>query len=258
VTISRLRKLRASRFFDCSGCNLAAADFAGKEQSFLKLTIVSAAATDRFSAALHWIADSQCAICQPVVPFSMNDRNLMNEVDQLLLNARLRDEIEPFVDESLTLLETRRMPLELENEFLASMLAWEKAPVLPIRQWFDPELHLPSPETMSDEQLHQQLHQVIGRLYEKNIVLEFTDHLSDRELMCLIIRDILPAQEKQISHLDCVLHWQCIDEEIDEEAWLRYYATDGQRASWADDNQPLRLPPREALPYPRRLPGHNR
>ena len=178
----------------------------------------------------------------------------MNEVDQLLLNARLRDEIEPFVDESLNLLDSRRLPIELENEFLASMLAWEKAPVLPIGQWFDPELRLPSPETMTDEQLHQQLHQVIGRLYERNIVLEFTDHLSDRQLMCLIIRDILPAQEKRITDSSSVLHWQCIDEEIDEEIWLRFYATDRQRLVWAEQTG-LRLPPREMPSFSRRLPG---
>ena len=181
----------------------------------------------------------------------------MNEVDQLLLNARLRDEIEPFVDESIALLDSRRLPIDLENEFLASMLAWEKAPVLPIRQWFEPELRLPSPETMTDEQLHQQLHQVIGRLYEKNIVLEYTDHLSDRQLMCLIIRDILPAQEKRITNGDSLLHWQCIDEEIDAEIWLRFYATDHQRAAWAESSG-LRLPPREEPAWPRRLPGVRR
>jgi len=181
---------------------------------------------------------------------------LMNEVDQLLLNARLRDEIEPFVDESLTLLDSRSWPLELENEFLASMLAWEKAPVLPIGQWFEPALDLPSPDTLSDEQLHQQLHQIIGRLYEKNIILEHTDHLSDRQLMCLIIRDILPAQEKRICDPSSVLHWQCIDERVDEEDWLRFYATDRQRVSWFEENG-LALPPKESPPYSRRLPGQS-
>ena len=181
---------------------------------------------------------------------------LMNEVDQLLLNARLRDEIEPFVDESLTLLDSRSWPLELENEFLASMLAWEKAPVLPIGQWFEPALDFPSPDTLSDEQLHQQLHQIIGRLYEKNIILEYTDHLSDRQLMCLIIRDILPAQEKRICDPSSVLHWQCIDEQVEEETWLRFYATDRQRVSWFEENG-LALPPKESPPYSRRLPGQS-
>lgn len=187
-------------------------------------------------------------------PIRLYDRPPMNEVDQLLLNARLRDEIEPFVDESLKLLDSRRLPLELENDYLASMLAWEKAPVLPIRQWFEPEIRLPSIETLTDEELNQQLHQVIGRLYEKNIVLEYTDHLSDRELMCLIIRDILPAQEKRMSETGSVLHWQCIDEELDSEAWLRFYATDRQRATWLEETG-RGLPPKQQPPFQRRLPG---
>ncbi len=177
----------------------------------------------------------------------------MNDVDQLLLNAQLRDEMEPFVDESLALLESRRLSISKENEFLASMLAWERAPVLPIRQWFDPELNLPSPDTLNKEQLQQQLHQVIGRMFEKNIVLEFTDHLSDRQLMCLIIRDILPAQEKRLGTSDSVLRWRCIDTVDDVDIWLTYYATDRQRTEWSEDNE--KSPPaKRDLPFPRRLP----
>ena len=52
----------------------------------------------------------------------------LNEVDHLLLNARLRDELEPFMDESVDLVDVRSMPTPQENEFLASMLAWERAP----------------------------------------------------------------------------------------------------------------------------------
>ncbi|MFN9911151.1 MAG: hypothetical protein ACK53L_01125, partial [Pirellulaceae bacterium] len=55
-----------------------------------------------------------------------------DEVDQLLLNAQLRDELEPYIDESVDLLPVRQLPLATENEFLQSMLAWERAPVLPI------------------------------------------------------------------------------------------------------------------------------
>ena len=75
-----------------------------------------------------------------------------DEVDQLLLNARLRDELEPFLDESVHILDCRRLPTPEENEFLAQMLAWERAPVLPISRWFEPELVLPAPDKLSDAQ----------------------------------------------------------------------------------------------------------
>jgi hypothetical protein len=51
--------------------------------------------------------------------------NPQEEVDQLMLNARLRDELEPYLDESVDLVDVRRMSTPMENEFLASMLEWE-------------------------------------------------------------------------------------------------------------------------------------
>ena len=78
-----------------------------------------------------------------------------DEVDHLLRNAQLRDELEPFSDESMQTLNMRRVPTPIENEFLASMLAWERAPVLPISQWFTPELRLPPPETLDNKRLHE-------------------------------------------------------------------------------------------------------
>ena len=51
-------------------------------------------------------------------------REPQDEVEQLLLNARLRDELEPFLDESVEVVNTRVMPTDQENEYLASMLEW--------------------------------------------------------------------------------------------------------------------------------------
>ncbi|HET6883321.1 MAG TPA: hypothetical protein VFI31_24440, partial [Pirellulales bacterium] len=99
--------------------------------------------------------------------------NRPNEVDHLLLNARLRDELEPFFDESITSLNIQDMPTPVENEYLASMLAWERAPVLPIAQWFEPELKLPPPDALSDGALHDMLWDVVQKLFDKRIVLDF-------------------------------------------------------------------------------------
>ena len=177
----------------------------------------------------------------------------MTEVDLLMINARLRDEIEPYLDESLHVVDLDRMPTDDENEYLESMLAWERAPVLPISNWFEPELVMPNHETLGDNELRQQLYQVIGRLYEKNITLNMTGHLSDRQLYCLIARDILPSQEKRVSTANNSIQWQCIDPVMEEENWLRYYATELDREMWHEETG-LRLPPAENMPYPRKLP----
>ena len=121
-----------------------------------------------------------------------------SEVDDLLRNAQLRDALEPLYDESIGRVNAELMSTSSENDFLQSMLEWERAPILPIYQWFQPELTLPAPDTLSESHLQEKLYQTIDQLYEKRIVLDFTDHLSDRELYCLIYRDILPTHEKLI------------------------------------------------------------
>lgn len=184
----------------------------------------------------------------------MSDFDLIqpDEVDHLLRNAQLRDELEPYFDESISRLNIHALPTSVENEYLASILAWERAPVLPISQWFDPQLELPHPESLDDAQLHCILWETILKLFERRVVLDFTDHLSDRQLYCLVYRDILPAPEKKMDTSRSYLHWDCADVTGDPEIWLRYYATEEDRRSWADANHPL--PPCEPPPFPRRLP----
>ena len=175
------------------------------------------------------------------------------EVEQLLVNAQLRDALEPFFDEALSLIDNRRMPTSAENEFLAQMLAWECAPVLPVSQWFQPELVLPPAESQSDAQLRETLEGAIQRLFEMKIVLDYTDHLSDRQLYCVLCRDILPAPQKKIEPSRNYLHWSCLDIDEDEDTWLRYYASLDEREEWAMETG--RTPPDiEAPPYPRCTP----
>jgi hypothetical protein len=176
-----------------------------------------------------------------------------DDVDHLLVNAQLRDQLEPFLDESVDLLDMRRLPTPLENEFLASMLAWEQAPVLPIGKWFEPELPLPRPDELDDEQLHKVLWETIERLYSERIVLELTDHLSDRDLYCLILRDILPSPEKKVDLPKNYLHWHCLDDKSEAETWLRYYATPEEREQWSQETGGT-PPPVESPPHPRQMP----
>ncbi len=124
-----------------------------------------------------------------------------DEVDHLLRNAELRDQIEPYVDEAICRVNVQSFSTAKENEFLASMLAWEHAPVLPIIAWFEPPLSIPRPDDFStdlegEDALHQVLWETIYRLFEKRIVLEFTDHLSDRDLYQVIFLDMLLRQEQ--------------------------------------------------------------
>src|SRR5436190_23757213 len=133
------------------------------------------------------------------------------------------------------------------------MLAWERAPVLPISQWFSPELTLSPHDRLSDRELRERLTATIEQLYSRRIVLDFTDHLTDRQLYCLIARDILPSPEKKLDLPRNYLHWHFLDVEAQPEIWLAFYASDTERDLWASETgQPL--PPRRTPPHPRRMP----
>lgn len=182
-----------------------------------------------------------------------NPNSNTNQVDHLLRNAELRDQLEPLHDESIGRVDAGRMTTSSENEFLESMLAWERAPMLPIREWFSPALILAAPDQVTDTELPAALARTIDQLYQQHIVLDFTDHLNDRQLYTLIYRDILPSYEKKIARRDSYLHWDCANTNGDPNTWLRFYATEEEREVWEDETG--KTPPAaEKLPFRRRLP----
>ena len=196
------------------------------------------------------------------------------EVECLLRNAALRDEIEPYLDESIREIDFRSLPTAVENRYLESMLAWERAPLVPIARWFDPPVVLPPAAMLDDERLRHLLWEAIDRLFERRVVLDFTDHLSDRELYALIRRDILPAPVKRVDLPDNYFHWDCSAGDCsagdcsagdcsagdcgggdadDLSVWLTYYASDLEREAWAAE-EGREPPPRRIPPFPRALP----
>jgi hypothetical protein len=181
---------------------------------------------------------------------SDTSRTAVDEVDLMLANARLRDELEPYRDESLDT-STSQMNLRTENEYLASMLAWERAPALPIASWFTPVLELPSPDAIDDEVLDRLLVDTIDRLYSQKVVLRFTDHLSNRELYKIIYRDILPCCEKKVEIPGKFLEWRCIE---DSDTWLRFYADAVERRRFQEEHD-VDLPDVEVPRFRRHLPG---
>ena len=176
------------------------------------------------------------------------------EVDCLLRNAELRDAIEPYLDESICEIDFRALPTAVENRFLESMLAWEQAPMEPIARWFEPTLALQPACTLDDEQVRERLWNTIDRLFEKRVVLDFTDHLSDRELYALIRRDILPSAVKRVDLPDNYFHWDCSATDTGEPThWLMYYASEQEREEWSLE-EGRELPERRVPSYPRALP----
>jgi hypothetical protein len=176
------------------------------------------------------------------------------EIECLIRNGELRTAIEPYIDESVWEIDFHHLPTEAENRFLESMLAWEQAPLAPVARWFDPPLAMQPVCTLDDDQVRERLWDMIERLHARRIVLDFTDHLSDRELYSLIRRDILPAKLKLVDLPDNYVHWDCsASDDGDPTAWLTYYASDEERDDWRleEGRDP---PPRAVPPHPRALP----
>ena len=167
-------------------------------------------------------------------------RQATDEVELMLANAKLRDELEPYRDESIES-SPGRMSLQEENEYLASMLAWERAPALPISDWFSPPLHLLPPDSLGDTQVSQLLRKTITQLKDKQIFLRCTDHLDDRQLYTVIYRDILPCCEKMVDVPGKAVEWMCVE---DTDTWLRFYATPVERRRYQEEHQ-IELPPAE-------------
>jgi hypothetical protein len=181
---------------------------------------------------------------------SETSRSTVDEIDLLMANARLRDELEPYRDESIDDSSVTHMSLRTENEYLASMLAWERAPALPIASWFTPVLELPPPDALDDEQLAECLAQTIEQMFSQKIVLQCTDHLSDRELYKIIYRDILPCCEKKVELPGKYLEWRCVE---DNETWLRFYADAVERRRFQEEYD-IEMPLSEQPRYKRDLP----
>ena len=126
------------------------------------------------------------------------------------------------------------------------MLAWEASLCCRFVSGSNRTCSCPGPR-FTDEQLHDILWDTIQKLYDRRIVLDFTDHLSDRQLYCLIFRDILPSPRRSLKASDNFLHWDCADAGGDPEVWLRYYASEEDRRSWIESGDGP-LPPTEPPP----------
>lgn len=104
---------------------------------------------------------------------------------------------------------------------------------------------------LDDAALGALLRQMIDGLFELGVVIEQTDHLSDRECYRWLVRDEL-LHEMLFSVAGG--HWNVSPvgggSEEDIEIYLRYYADEEERQEWARDFG-VSLPPHQELPYDR-------
>jgi hypothetical protein len=139
---------------------------------------------------------------------------------------------------------------EIEDAlFWANLHGIERIEFKTLRQWLaDGGFVLPA--NPPDDRLSAELNTLLGRLAGLGVVVEFADHLSDRELYSWLLES--GHLEAHFSPLpDSFVHIDVIGSGSDEDnrLYLTYYASDEERAQWKERFPDEELPPRQKLPY---------
>jgi hypothetical protein len=113
-------------------------------------------------------------------------------------------------------------------------------------------VEIPAIAPDDDAELRAKLQELIEEMFEVGIVVDFIDHLSDRELYRYLVDDVLRVETMLSTSVGG--HWHisaiggCSDK--DNDIYLRYYADDDDRERWHREFGDS-LPPKEEPPYGR-------
>lgn len=122
-------------------------------------------------------------------------------------------------------------------------------------------ISIPDERNLDDDSLHAKLREIINAMAAVGMVLESTDHLSDRELYRYLVTDAL-REETILPTPGSGGGWHISPigggSEEDNEIYLRYYADDETRKRWHRDFGDT-LPTKEKPPFDRDrlLPVHD-
>lgn len=123
--------------------------------------------------------------------------------------------------------------------------------VVPFEMLLALGMELPPPYRVPDQSLEPLLSTIVDTLASMRIFLEFTDHLSDRELYEILWSEVLREEVWMSNHRDAATFLSlCRYEAEDTEAWLRYYADEEERRRWAAECG-TEVPAHCDLPYDR-------
>lgn len=134
---------------------------------------------------------------------------------------------------------------------------FDECPWLPARELFRRLGYEPLPPAAVDDfQLRGRLWEFIHALAGRRFYLRDSNHLSDRELY-VWLHDRWFGEE--VADIPFAAGWNChvcvLDPEIadarETQIWLRYFATEKERAAWAALNPHSPLPPHQPAPHDR-------
>ena len=170
--------------------------------------------------------------------------------------AAIKEQLQRIAGGRMICHESPSMSLEQREQFWEGILACEsEGPYTSdFERLVERGIELPAPETLDDASVTVKLWEVIHALDELHVLLECTNHLSDRELYIQLwshsLRVEVPVSDNDGDgdwHLDMV----STGSESNVRAWLMYYADEKSRQHWQNDFPDYAMPPREKPPYDR-------
>jgi hypothetical protein len=146
--------------------------------------------------------------------------------------------------------------MQTERDFMAdlerldSFLDGTEPGDIPLAVLRERGIEMPDDATLDDEDVHRRLGEVIVAMKAIGLLIEFADHLSDRQLY-RYLGEALQEETMLTDDPNCACHLSPLwsGSEDDNEVFLRYYASDEERRRFAEDG--VTVPPKEPLPFDR-------
>lgn len=145
---------------------------------------------------------------------------------------------------------------DVHESFLENVIAMEEAGVsVPGDMLKEGGLVLPSADELDDAALHDKLWETLHAMALRNMFVNSTDHLSDRELYVELTEQLAeesfmgPAVPTRGFNFVIDLVGSGSDE--DNHLYLKYYADDQTRERWSEDFPDGAMPERARPPYDR-------
>lgn len=156
------------------------------------------------------------------------------------------------------------LPLEVEEEFLKHVIAYETATPVPLFEVLKGSgIELPDPGTLNETEVTGKLWEVINAMASLGVSLENTDHLSDRELYSALWAELLredavifPDDSSYVYHIDVLGSGS----EEDTYLYMKYFADEDYRERWMESFPDYEMPQREKPKFDRdrRIPRPRR
>lgn len=148
---------------------------------------------------------------------------------------------------------------EEELAFLEHVLAWETGPRSTHRAWLARHgWSFMPPAELAGRQIKKELWRLMAALAVARVFLYHTNHLSDAELYHRLWNEVLAGECPDGARTPAdACHWDLADAGSGEESpWLRFYASEPERAEWGKDFPDTIMPDRCRPPCRRdhRLP----